>query len=73
MKREPVAGGYNWATLSLGDINTETWSPRLGLDPRLTNFLCKKNIIAKSKKVKTGCSVTEFSKEGYGSERVVCR
>jgi hypothetical protein len=23
--------GYNWATLLLGDINTETWSSRLGV------------------------------------------
>jgi hypothetical protein len=29
-KREPGAWGYNRATLSLGDINTGTWSSRLG-------------------------------------------
>jgi hypothetical protein len=28
---EPGAWGYNWATLSLGDINTGTWSSRLGV------------------------------------------
>jgi hypothetical protein len=27
----PVPGGYNWATLSLGDIHTEIWSSRLGI------------------------------------------
>jgi hypothetical protein len=26
----PGAWGYNWDTLSLEDINTETWSSRLG-------------------------------------------
>jgi hypothetical protein len=28
---DPGAWGYNWATLSLGDINTETLSSRLGV------------------------------------------
>jgi exonuclease III len=27
---KPSARGYNWATLFLGDINTGTWSSRLG-------------------------------------------
>jgi hypothetical protein len=27
----PSAWGYNWAPLSLGVINTETWSSRLGV------------------------------------------
>jgi hypothetical protein len=27
---EPSAWWYNWATLFLGDVNTETWSSRLG-------------------------------------------
>jgi hypothetical protein len=27
----PSALGYNWATLSLGVINTEAWSSRLGV------------------------------------------
>jgi hypothetical protein len=32
----PCLGGYNRATLSLGDINTdtETWSPMLGVGRR---------------------------------------
>jgi hypothetical protein len=34
-------------------------------------FLCKKNIVAKSKEVKIGCSLAESSKEGYGSKRAV--
>jgi hypothetical protein len=29
-KGNPVPEGYNWATLFLGDINTGTWSSRLG-------------------------------------------
>jgi hypothetical protein len=28
-RRQPSAQGYNWATLSLGDINTGTWPSRL--------------------------------------------
>jgi hypothetical protein len=30
MKREPSAWGYNWATLLLGDINTELGPPGWG-------------------------------------------
>jgi hypothetical protein len=29
-KFKPSAWGYNWATLFLGDINTETWPSRFG-------------------------------------------
>jgi hypothetical protein len=29
-KWNPASGGYNWATLFLGDINTGTWPSRLG-------------------------------------------
>jgi hypothetical protein len=42
--------------------------PHWRLDARLTTLLCK-NIIAKSKKVKTGCKMTESSKEGCGSKK----
>jgi hypothetical protein len=31
MKGEPGAWGNKWATLSLGDINTETWYSGLGV------------------------------------------
>jgi hypothetical protein len=31
MSREHGAWGYNWATLSLEDINRGTWSTRLGV------------------------------------------
>jgi hypothetical protein len=31
MEKEPGAGGYSWATLSLGDINTGTSLFRLGV------------------------------------------
>jgi hypothetical protein len=41
------AEGYNWATLPLGDINTEAWSSEMGLDVRLTTVPCKKKIVEK--------------------------
>jgi hypothetical protein len=54
MKREPGAWGYNWATLSLGDINTETRSSRLGVGHKDDGLALQiKNIIAKSKEMKT--------------------
>jgi hypothetical protein len=37
-KGETCAWGHNWTTLLLGDINTVTWSVKLGLDTRLTNL-----------------------------------
>jgi hypothetical protein len=39
------------------------------LDARLTALPCKKNIVSKSKDVKTGYNLTESSKEGYGSKK----
>jgi hypothetical protein len=54
MKRELSAWGYNWATLLLGDINTQTWYSRL--DARLMTLHCKKITVAKSKEVRTGWS-----------------
>jgi hypothetical protein len=73
MKWEPGVWGYNCVTLSLGDVNTGTWSSRLGgggggLDSRLTNLLHKKIIVAKSKE-KTGWNLAESFKEDYGSNR----
>jgi hypothetical protein len=61
-KREPGAYGCNWATPSLGNVNTETWSPRLGGRTQgcRTTLLSKKNVI-KSKEVKTGCNLAESS------------
>jgi hypothetical protein len=52
MNREVYVWGYNWATLSLGDINTHigTWSSRLGLDKKLTPLLCKKLLLQNPKK-----------------------
>jgi hypothetical protein len=41
------------------------------LDARLATLLCKKIIVAKSKEVKTGYSLAESSKEGYGSKWAV--
>jgi hypothetical protein len=34
-------------------------------------LLCKRIIVAKSKEVKTRCSLAESSKEGYGSKRAI--
>jgi hypothetical protein len=45
MKRESGAWEYNGATLSLGNINTGTWSPSWVLDARLTTLFFKKNIV----------------------------
>jgi hypothetical protein len=47
MKSEPTAWGYNWAPLSLGGINTETWCPRLWVeckadDLELQKYYCFK-------------------------------
>jgi hypothetical protein len=54
MKMKPGAWGYNWATLFLRDINTETWSSRLGVERKADNLtLQKENIVTKSKEVKT--------------------
>jgi hypothetical protein len=69
MKREPGASGYNWATLSLGDINTKTERERL--DTRLTTLFCKKIVVAKSKIVEPGCNVAESPKEDYDSKWAV--
>jgi hypothetical protein len=43
--------------------------PGWGLDARLTTLLCKKVAVTKSKEVKTGCNLTESSKEGYGQKK----
>jgi hypothetical protein len=42
-----------------------------GLDSRLMTLLCKKNIVAKSKAVKTGCNQPESFKKCYGTKRAV--
>jgi hypothetical protein len=38
----PFRWGYNWATLSLGGINTVTWTSRLGVGRKLPILLSKK-------------------------------
>jgi hypothetical protein len=43
-KMEPGAWGHNWATLSLGDINTETWSPKLGVGRKADDLALQKKI-----------------------------
>jgi hypothetical protein len=68
---ESIAWGYNWATLSLGDINTGTGSSRLGVCARLATLLCRKITVTKSKERNTGCNVAETSKRVYNSKSVV--
>jgi hypothetical protein len=41
------------------------------LDARLTTLFCKTVIVAKSKEVKTGCNLTEISREGYDSKEAI--
>jgi hypothetical protein len=41
------------------------------LEAKLTNLLCRKIIVTKSKEVKTRSNLAESSKEGYGSESAV--
>jgi hypothetical protein len=59
-KRELDAWGYNWANLSLGDMNTGTWSTRLGVERKADDSaLQKKNIyiyiyLQNSKQIKSG-------------------
>jgi hypothetical protein len=57
---------YNWTTLSLEDITTETWSCRFGVGHRADDHL-----VTKSKELKTGCNQAEFSNEGSDSKMVV--
>jgi hypothetical protein len=59
-EKETGCLGYKWANLSVGGINTGTCFPRL------TTFACKEIIVAKSKEMKTGCSLAESSKESCG-------
>jgi hypothetical protein len=50
-RRWPSTWGYTWATISLGDINTETWSSRLVLDARMTTLLCKNNYCCEMQRI----------------------
>jgi hypothetical protein len=45
--------------------------PGWGFDIRLKTLLRKRITVAKSKKVKTGSNLAEFSKEVYGSKSSV--
>jgi hypothetical protein len=51
MEREPTAWGNNRADLSLGNINTQTWSSRFGAGHKAEGLaLFKKKIIAAKSK-----------------------
>jgi hypothetical protein len=41
------------------------------MDARPTTLLCKKNIVTKSKEVKTGSILAKSSKEDYGAKSAV--
>jgi hypothetical protein len=70
-ERESGVRGYNWATLSLGNVNTWTWSSRLGFDERLTTLLCKNILLLNKNKLNRMINLAESSKEGYDSKRAV--
>jgi hypothetical protein len=62
---------YNWATLSLGDINTEAWSARLGVGRKADDLAVQKKSYCYEIERKTGCNLAESCKEGNGSKRVI--
>jgi hypothetical protein len=70
-KWNPAPEGIAGATLSLGNINTGTWSSRLGVGRKADDLVLWKNIVAKYKEAKTGSNLAESSKEGYGSKSAV--
>jgi hypothetical protein len=51
----------------VGDINTGTWSSKLGVGRKADDL-----VVMKSKEVKIGSKLAESSKENYGSKRAVC-
>jgi hypothetical protein len=72
MKRELDAWEYNWANLSLGNINLENCRSRLGTGRKTDDLaLYKSIIIAKSKELKPGSNVAKLSKEDCGSKMAV--
>jgi hypothetical protein len=68
-KRESGAWGYNWTTLLLGDMNTETWSSRLGGVTRKADDLeLQKNYFYEIQRSKNRMTnLVEACKEGFGS------
>jgi hypothetical protein len=45
MKMEPDVWGYNWATLLLEDINTGSWSSRLGIERKADDLALQNKIL----------------------------
>jgi hypothetical protein len=64
----PYAYFYVWEQINCPINDWLMWCVG-GLDAGLTTLLCKRSIVAKSKEVKTGSSLAEFSKEGWGSKK----
>jgi hypothetical protein len=56
-KVNPVPMRYNWATLSLVNVNTWTWCSRLGAGGKADDWAVKETLVAKSKDVKPGCNL----------------
>jgi hypothetical protein len=66
----PSVQGYSWATLSPGDINSETWSSRLGVG--LTTPLWKKLYVKKPEAMPAGKEqMAGHSKGGQGLKQAV--
>jgi hypothetical protein len=61
--------GHNWATLSRGDLNTETW----GLDARLTTSFCKRFFFQSPKKWKPDQMWQNFLRKTSAKKGLFCR
>jgi hypothetical protein len=70
-KGNPMPGGITRPLCHWGTLTQITDPPGWGLESRLTTLFCKRNIVAKSKEVKSGCNLAVSSKEGYGSKSAV--
>jgi hypothetical protein len=51
LKWVPGAWGYNWATLPLGDINTEAWTSRVGVGRGANLTLEKRKLLRSLQKI----------------------
>jgi hypothetical protein len=66
MEMEPGAWWYNWATLSLGEMKTETWSSSLGVGHM--DLVLKKILLRNPKKINCITNLAESSEEGCASK-----
>jgi hypothetical protein len=70
-KREPYVWEYNWASLSLGDVNTGTWSSRLGVGYKADDLALSKKYCYEIQRTENRINVAGHFKEGYGSRGAV--